>query len=486
MVAGWLALLPESAIAQQPELLVADGWVAVDRRDPDRVRAVVDLLNTVRDGGIGELDRDLDIFRGFLCWIAGDLERALEYANPLLQLPAAPRITDGLGLLLYGAVMALSGRHREAVDALEPVFQHPGGSEGFRTQVIVALTSAEMLAGRYPHVLAQARRLKSPSLEARARVLGHTGIARYYMNDLSGALDDLSEAVEHRVLLPPEAAVDAMSALAVVCELLRDPRRADHAIRLLAEYGRESRDPRWQLIAESTRIRLALLRGELSTAEEWAASMQMAVSADELFVLMEAAPLTLVRALLASSTGEALSRAGTMLERVEAQSSRFHHGAQMIDCRLLSALLHAREGRLKKARESLSDALALAHGGNVLRPFLEAGTPVMELLRQVPDVHPHFEFASRVVNAHEPSPERDEPQVEPDIELIEPLTKRELDTLELLPMRLSNKEIAARLFVSQETVKTHLKGIYQKLGVSNRHDAADLAGRILNRARATG
>jgi len=60
-------------------------------------------------------------------------------------------------------------------------------------------------------------------------------------------------------------------------------------------------------------------------------------------------------------------------------------------------------------------------------------------------------------------------------ELLDPLSARETVVLRYLPTLLSNQEIAGELFVSVNTVKTHLKSIYRKLGVSDRREAVRLA-----------
>jgi LuxR family maltose regulon positive regulatory protein len=58
---------------------------------------------------------------------------------------------------------------------------------------------------------------------------------------------------------------------------------------------------------------------------------------------------------------------------------------------------------------------------------------------------------------------------------IDDLTDRERDVLRLLPSRLTLREIASELYVSQNTLKFHLRAIYRKLGVASRGGAVDSA-----------
>jgi DNA-binding NarL/FixJ family response regulator len=60
---------------------------------------------------------------------------------------------------------------------------------------------------------------------------------------------------------------------------------------------------------------------------------------------------------------------------------------------------------------------------------------------------------------------------------VEPLTRRELDVLDLLAEGLPNKVIADRLGISDQTVKFHVASIYAKLGAANRTDAVRRAVR---------
>ncbi len=62
--------------------------------------------------------------------------------------------------------------------------------------------------------------------------------------------------------------------------------------------------------------------------------------------------------------------------------------------------------------------------------------------------------------------------------LIEPLTDREREVLNLLPTRLTNAEMAAQLYVSVNTLKTHVRHIYVKLNADGRDEAVERAAQL--------
>jgi LuxR family maltose regulon positive regulatory protein len=131
---------------------------------------------------------------------------------------------------------------------------------------------------------------------------------------------------------------------------------------------------------------------------------------------------------------------------------------------LIAALAHHGLGQLDLASQSLEQALALAANEGYRRPFV-AGFPVRRLLeRHLARPTAYGPLVAEVLDSLAQG--GDAPPG-----LLEPLSERERAVLRLLPALLSNPEIAAELFVSINTVKTHIKTIYRKLDVTSRRDA---------------
>jgi LuxR family transcriptional regulator, maltose regulon positive regulatory protein len=139
-----------------------------------------------------------------------------------------------------------------------------------------------------------------------------------------------------------------------------------------------------------------------------------------------------------------------------------------IEAWLWEARLAHRAGERQRADAALAEAIALAAPRGVLRPLLSGGREAAELLSRSSGRFGHSEdFAARARSALR----ADGPSAGA------LLTTRELELLTELPSMRTAEEIAASLYVSVNTVKTHMRGIYRKLGVSNRRQAVVLARR---------
>jgi LuxR family maltose regulon positive regulatory protein len=199
--------------------------------------------------------------------------------------------------------------------------------------------------------------------------------------------------------------------------------------------------------------------------------------------------LTWARVEIARARLEAADRKGPILQPVLAYLQRRLDEAEArelagraIELTVLQALALEAGGDTTPAMDALERALTLAEPEGFIRIFVDEGPPMARLLYEAvsrgiaPDYARRLLAAFPVAEPEQASPP-DTQAAESD--LMEPLSDRELEVLQLVAEGLTNSEIASRLFLSLHTIKAHARNIYGKLGVHNRTQA-------VARARALG
>ncbi len=183
-----------------------------------------------------------------------------------------------------------------------------------------------------------------------------------------------------------------------------------------------------------------------------------------------------VLALWQSLRAEDFAAARRLMDELETESEKRDRGPALCTALFARALLPEGADRW----ELLDRALLLAASRGYVRPILDGGESARGLLRSgLPRGLSHAARVHARVLLERfdlEGPEVQTPsQLHPSVQLLEPLTEREEEVLGCLFRGQSNKAIAKSMFVSIDTVKTHLKRIYAKLGVTGRTQAVSRA-----------
>jgi LuxR family transcriptional regulator, maltose regulon positive regulatory protein len=141
---------------------------------------------------------------------------------------------------------------------------------------------------------------------------------------------------------------------------------------------------------------------------------------------------------------------------------------------VLAAIARRRLGQTDQAADQLGYALTLAEPHREYRSFLDGGSAARSALAVL--IRPASQgaaTAARILQRFDTRPTRPA-----DAPAAVPLTGSELAVLRFLPTHMTNQEIAEALFLSINTVKTHLRSVYRKLGVTTRRQAISTAARL--------
>jgi LuxR family maltose regulon positive regulatory protein len=227
----------------------------------------------------------------------------------------------------------------------------------------------------------------------------------------------------------------------------------------------------------AARARLRIRRRELDSATAWAREREISAD-DPPSYLLEYEHITMARLLLARHRFErdrtALDEALPFLERLLVVAEDGGRGGSVLELLILLALAHQARGDMPAALATLGRAVPLAHPAGYVRVFAEEGLPMAGLLKALPN-HPAAPgYVRRLLAA---TTGREDRPATSRI-LINPLSDRELDVLRLLGTDLDGPDIARELSVSLNTMRTHTKNIYAKLGVSSRRAAVSRAAEL--------
>ena len=208
--------------------------------------------------------------------------------------------------------------------------------------------------------------------------------------------------------------------------------------------------------------------GNLNAALQWARERGLSID-DRPDGSQEVEYLALAHILIAQNK---LDEADHLLQRLIKNAGAGDRVYMMIEMRLCRVLIFTLKADKAAALAELKSALSLAEPGGLIMMFVSKGKPVANLLEEIVAVKKRdhdvnragfsLSYAQKILSTFKMA-------APPKIEgLMDPISEREIEVLHLIAAGLSNREIAEKLFISLNTVKTHTKNINSKLDVNNR------------------
>ncbi len=481
LLENWMKRLPENIINERPKLMLAKAWVSFHKFTLQDIPPILETAETILDNDAASqsLWGEVDFFWGHHWYWQGQSARSLELLGRALErIPKEHYLARGEAELFWGISSQMSGQKEESVLKLNQwLFNDQSPHPGRHTKLLGSLIFCHLLSGELMEAAYVTQRVQDMvkddnNLYLNAWASYLDGNIHYAWNDLENAARCFDFAVKNRYVLHTAAAVDSLAGLALTCQALGQPNSANAAMAQLHDFTQEINSPAYFTVACSCQARLSLLQGDLASALRWIKMADLNTDRGVMFYWLEIPRLTQCRVLIAEATSTSLKEAAQKLQTYEQQNIAEHNTHQLIDVLLLQSLALQKQSQTDLALAALARAITLAETGGWIRPFVEPGPELAELLARLVDRQGATKYTHKILAACN-SEHFSEVSLSsaPSSQLIEPLTNREFEVLELLEKRLTNKEVAAELHISVGTVQQHLNHIYAKLNVKGRRQA---------------
>ncbi len=488
MMQWWIEQLPADLFVQHPRLALFAAWLWYcmgDFRTSDGwLDKAETALSQMTEGNVrqqlsAELFARRAISKGYYGQ-ADDTVALYEQASQLLD----DDNSYGRALLNNAQFLAFFARG-EAGAALRAVEESASAYEqsGARTsahrlfclassyllmlgQVKQAEHALDLISLKYPET-------RNPPTPSQGVLYAYQAALLYEQNALERAFD-LAQQAQHLigqagVLLFVDSAYVVLLQIFLACEQFDAAEETLQHLLTLPTYRDNDYVQAWQL--SGLQVRLWLATGKQELAVQWSKRCQQQAPLPSVFA-QEREAVAQVRVLLAEHRSE---EACHLLAAWLPQARLMERYEHVLEMCLLQALAFQQMRKEQDALYALEEALAIGEPEGYVRHFLDEGSGLVPLLKRSRDRHPSL-YVDRLLEAFGQADKKVRKQTisasSPHNQtLIDPLSTREQEVLELLAQGASNQEIADALVIAPNTVKRHVQVILEKLGVRNRTQA---------------
>ena len=492
----WLDALPEESFDSHLFLKIYRMWIDLlqgktDLSEPGLLQMEMMLRSLPASPENDTLLKEMIVILSHWVALAGNISRAINLSQEALAfLPEGDHASRARVFSALAIAYGSEGDVQKADTAFRECIRLANASANY-TLAAHTMMRAGIWLGYYGRLHDSARLYQSiidMGAQAGQKVFfpagqGLIGLASVYLewNDLEFARKALQQGME----LCSQAGLDGVFAGWILKSRLRQA-RGDLAGALEELQALEQAFPRSDTFSLTIRqIQVHLAMGNTDRASQLALPLTswLDLEAEHVptrppVVVVEIVELILSRVYLAQGEIEKALDGLKKLQATAEPGGRFGHLIEMFLLRSLALQKQGQRDMPAVAIESLAQALALAEPEGYSLLFTEAGREIVPLLKGVmkgparPDrVKKYARRLLNIVSRDEKSTVSPIEGSRPADELIEPLTDRELAVLRLIADGLKYEEIAGRLYISLNTVRTYVKGIYGKLEVNNRSQA---------------
>ncbi len=496
---SWLEALPEELVKTRPRLSLFHAWALVLTGQLDTAEAQLrEFRLPISEAGqldfgvdhptgVSEIEGEMAAIEATLAYFRRDIARAIDlYRQAFERLPQENRFLRGAVAMSLATAYHLNRDLAGAIWAFTQAKRISAARHDFNTALIAGwnLAHLHIEQGQLHHAAdfyRQALQLMGQQTEQDGlfHIAGrvYVGLARvlYQWNELAEAADHIVTGLSlGEQQGDPVALISGQLALAWVKQGQGDAAEAFDALDRAEELIQKHRLLSWRVRLAACRVHLSLRHANLDAAAKWADQAGAALSTDSTDDsagypddLRRIERLARARLLIARGQTEPAPALLTPLRQAAEQEQRT---GQVIEILILQALAEQARNKLPRAISLLARCLSLAEPENYVRLFVDEGAPMAELLRRTRAKGINPPYVDRLLAAY-PIPAASKAAGVSGFQLIEPLSERELEILQLIETGLSNRQIAENLFLTIGTVKWHINNIYGKLGVSRRTQA---------------